>query len=69
MSGSIIEARRGSFHFLRVPMLQNDFFMKVKLSVFRVYWVSVIAPSRPPREQSARDLAMKCENFGDVIML
>ena len=69
MSGSIIEAGKGSFHILRVPMLQNDCFRKVKLSMFMVYWVSVIAPSRPPREQSAQDLAMKCENFGDVLVI
>ena len=69
MSASAIGIRRGSFCFLRVPVSQNDCFMWVKLSVFAVYWVSVIAPWRSPCEQSVQDLATKWENFGGVFML
>ena len=69
MSASVIGIRRGSFCFLRVPVSQNDCCMRVKLSVFVVYWVSVIAPSRPPRVQSTQDLATKWENFGDVFIM
>ena len=68
MSSSIIETCRDSFSFLRVPLSQNECFMKVKLSVFGVNWVSVIAPSRSPCEQSVQDLLTRCENFGDVFM-
>ena len=69
MSASVVGTRGGSFCFLRVPVSQNDCFMRVKLSVFAVYWVSVIAPSRPQRVQSAQDLATKWESFGHVFML
>ena len=47
MSGGVTGTGRGSFCFLRVRRSQNDCFIKVKLSVFRVYWVSVIALSHP----------------------
>ena len=69
MSGGIIGIQRGSFCFLRVPVSQNDCFMKVKLSVFGVYWVSVIAPSCPQHVQSAQDLATKCKNFGHSFIM
>ena len=44
---SIIGTGRGSFCLLRVPVSQNDCSMEVKLPVFRVHWVSVIALSCP----------------------
>ena len=69
MSSSIIGTRRDSFSFLRVPLSQNECFMKVKLSVFRVNWVSVIAPSRLSCEQSVQDLLTRCENFGNVFIV
>ena len=69
MSSSIIRTCRGSFSFLRVPLSQNECFMKVKLSVFGVNWVSVIASSRPTYEQSVLDLLTRCENFGDVFIM
>ena len=47
MSCGVIGADRGSSCLLRVLVSQNDFFMEVKLSVFRIHWVSVIALSRP----------------------
>ena len=59
---------RGSFRFLRVPVSQNDCFMKVKLSAFGVYWISVV-PSHPLCVQSVQDLITRCENFGDIFTL
>ena len=59
MSGSVIETGRGSFCFLRVPMSQNDCFMKVKLSVFGVHWVSVITLSHHACVQSVQDFATR----------
>ena len=47
MSCGIIGTGRGSFCLLRVPVSQNDCFIEVKLPVFRVHWVSVIALSHP----------------------
>ena len=54
---------RGSFCLLRVPVPQNDCFMEVKLSVFRVHWVSAIALSHLPCEQSVQDFTMRCKQF------
>ena len=69
MSDSVSEMGRGSFRFLRVPVSQNGCFIEVKLSVFGVYWVSVIAPSRPPGEQPVQDFATRNENFDDVFII
>ena len=69
MSGSVIGTSRGSFHFLRLPVSQNDCFIEVKLSLFGVHWVIVIALSLPPREQSAQDFVKRCRIFENVFII
>ena len=69
MSGGVIGTDRGRFRFLRVPMSQSDCFMKVKLSVFGIHCVRVMALSRPPRVQSVQDFATRYENFDDVFII
>ena len=63
------QVEAASFPFLRVPMSQNDCFMKVKLSVFGVHRVRVMALSRPPHVKTVQDFAMIYENFDDVFII
>ena len=63
MSASVIGIGRGSFCFTGVLVSQSDCFMEVKLSVFGVHWVSVIALSHPPRDQSAQDFPTRYKNL------
>ena len=43
--------------------------MKVKLSVFGVHRVRVMALSRPPHVKTVQDFAMIYENFDDVFII
>ena len=61
MSGSLIGIGTVSFRFLRVPVSQNDCFMKVKLLVLSVRFAELVLLHHhvPLRVQSAQDLATK----------
>ena len=60
MSGCVIS---------KVRVSQNDCFMELKLSVFAVYWVSVIALSHPTRGQPVQDVATRNKKFDDVFII